>query len=117
MMRRDDVSYFVRRSDVVGIPMEGHVSCPVLDASHGCVASFCSGITVHTATEYPATGLHDDQEGFVVLAGFGWARVGDEEFRLEPETCFLAPAGTPHSVRRDPESVPLAVCWFHGAIR
>ena len=107
---------FVNRKDVAGVPMEGHVTYPMLDESHGCVAGFQSGITVYTTTEYPTTGVHEDQEGFVVMAGTGWAKVGDKESRLEPDVCFIAPAGTPHSIKRDPDSESLKVCWFHGAI-
>jgi len=96
--------------------MEGHVSYPMLDQSHGCVAGFCSGITVYTAAEYPTPGVHEDQEGFVVMEGTGWAKVGDEEYRLEPEVCFVAPAGVAHTVKRDSSSEHIKVCWFHGAI-
>jgi len=56
LTRRDDVSHFVRRRDVEGTSMEGHVSCRMLNESHGCVAGFCSGITVYTASEHPTTG-------------------------------------------------------------
>ena len=66
--------------------------------------------------EYAAPGIHADQEGFIVLEGPGWAIVGEEEFRLEPETSFIAPAGTPHRIRRDPDSVPVKVFWFHAAV-
>ena len=110
------MSYFVNRKNVQSLQSEGHTAYPMLDESHGCVAGFKSGISVYTATEYPIPGVHEDQEGFVVLEGRGWAKVGDEECRLEPEMCFLAPAGVPHSIKRDPDSECVKVCWFHGAI-
>ena len=59
---------------------------------------------------------HEDQEGFVVLAGRGWAKVGNEEFRMEPEVSFIAPAGVKHSIKSDEESEPVKVFWFHAAI-
>jgi mannose-6-phosphate isomerase-like protein (cupin superfamily) len=110
------MSYFVNKKDLQGVQMQGHVSYPMLDESHGCVAGFCSGITTYTVTDYPTPGVHEDQEGFVVMEGTGWAKVGDEEYRLEPEVCFVAPAGVAHSIKRDPKSPYVKVCWFHGAI-
>jgi mannose-6-phosphate isomerase-like protein (cupin superfamily) len=110
------MSYFIARKDVQGTAMPGHVSYRLLSEAHGCVAGFSSGITIYTGTEYPATGVHADQEGFVVMEGTGWARVGGEEHRLEPDVCFIAPAGVPHSIKRDAASPNLKVCWFHGAI-
>jgi mannose-6-phosphate isomerase-like protein (cupin superfamily) len=111
------MSVFVNRRDIQGLSMPGHISYPMLDVAHGCVAGFKSGITVYTATEYPSTGVHEDQEGFVVMEGTGWAKVGDEEQRLEPDVCFIAPAGVAHCIKRDKDSPHLKVCWFHGAIR
>jgi len=110
------MSYFVSRKDMHTIPTTGNASYPMLDASHGCVAGFKSGITIYTATEYGRAGVHDDQEGFVVMEGTGWAKVGDEEYHLQPDVCFIAPAGVPHSVKRDLDAAYVKVCWFHGAI-
>ncbi len=110
------MSYFVNKKEVQAIQSTGHTAFPMLDEPNGCVAGFKSGISVYTATEYPAPGVHTDQEGFVVLEGRGWAKVGNEEYPLEPEVCFVAPAGVPHSIKRDPNSEYVKVCWFHGAI-
>jgi mannose-6-phosphate isomerase-like protein (cupin superfamily) len=111
------MSYFVSRKDVRANVTPSTTGYRLLDESHGCVAGFSSGITLYTATEYSAPGVHDDQEGFVVMEGTGWAKVGDEERRLEPDMCFIAPAGVPHSVKRDAGVPHVKVCWFHGAIR
>jgi mannose-6-phosphate isomerase-like protein (cupin superfamily) len=110
------MSRFIKKKDVTGIPMQGHVTFKMLNETHGCVKGFCSGITVYTTTEYPTTGVHDDQEGFVVIEGWGWAKVGNEEMAIEPDTCFIAPAGTPHSIKKAPDSPDLKVAWFHGAV-
>ena len=110
------MSYFINRKDVKAVHLEGVTNYPMLDESHGCTAGFCSGIAIFTTKEYLPPGAHEDQEGFVVLEGKGWAKVGDEEYRLEPEVCFIAPAGVKHSIKRDPESEYLKVHWFHGAI-
>ena len=79
------------------------------------MAGCCTGISIYTNTEYINPGVHEDQEGFLVLEGSGWAMIGSEEFKIEPEVSFLAPAGKKHSVRRDPDSVLVKVFWFHAA--
>jgi mannose-6-phosphate isomerase-like protein (cupin superfamily) len=110
------MSFFVNRRDVQAITAPGHTGYPLLNESHGCVAGFKSGITIYTATEYGPAGVHGDQEGFVVMDGTGWVKVGDEEQHVEPDTCFIAPAGVAHSIKRDSTSPHIKVCWFHGAI-
>ncbi len=110
------MSFFVDRKDVPSTQGTGQISYPMLDERHGCVNGFSAGITFYTETEYPPPGIHEDQEGFIVLEGTGWARVGDEEHRLVPDVCFVAPAGTAHSIKRDPDAVHVKVCWFHGAV-
>jgi len=111
------MSYFVNRTDVEPERRTGHISYPMLNESHGCLRGFSSGITYYTETEYPAPGIHEDQEGFVVMEGTGWAKVGEEEHRLEPDVCFVAPAGVAHTIKRDPASDHVKVCWFHGAVK
>jgi quercetin dioxygenase-like cupin family protein len=106
---------YVRREDVQGITGPGHVSYPMLGPQHGCANGFSSGFTICHGTEYNPPGAHDDQEGFVVMEGRGWAKVGNEEFRVAPDTCFIVPAGVPHALKKDPDSPDLKVCWFHGA--
>jgi len=112
------MTHFINKKNVQGEPHTelGHTTYPMLDERHGCIAGFKSGISVYTTLEYLTPGVHEDQEGFVVLEGKGWAKVGDEECRLEPEMCFVAPAGVPHCIKRDPDSEHVKVCWFHGAI-
>ena len=84
------MSYFVRKKDVDGVQMEGHISYPMLTEAQGCVAGFSSGITIYTASEYPTTDVHNDQEGFVVLEGTGWAKVGENpHFSLQNRISIL----------------------------
>jgi mannose-6-phosphate isomerase-like protein (cupin superfamily) len=110
------MSYFVNKKQAQSVSAKENFSYPMLDESNGCVAGFKAGISVVTALEYSTPGVHQDQEGFVVLEGRGWAKIGAEECALEPEMCFIAPAGVPHSIKRDPGSAYVKVCWFHGAI-
>ena len=110
------MTFFADRKNVQSDSPKGNTSYPMLNESNGCVAGFKSGISVVTALEYATPGVHEDQEGFVVLEGNGWAKVGAEERQIEPEMCFIAPAGVPHSIKRDPNSKYVKLCWFHGAI-
>ena len=52
----------------------------------------------------------------MVLEGTGWARVGEEEIPLEPETSFIVPAGVGHAVKKNPDSKPIKIFWFHAGI-
>lgn len=109
-------SYFVKLADRQAAA-PGSSSHRMLGDAQGCVYGCSSGIGDYTATDYHiAPEGHADQEGFVVLEGTGWAKVGEEEQRVGPGDCFIAPAHTPHGVRRDPGVPHVRVCWFHGAI-
>lgn len=110
------MSYNVNRKDVQGIQGEGHVSYFLLDEKNGCVAGCKTGVSVYALSEYNKPGVHDDQEGFYVVEGSGWAKVGDEEFPIEPGGSFIVPAHKEHSVKKDPDSGPLMVFWFHAAV-
>ncbi len=110
------MTYFANIADVTPVAGAGHIAYPMLDTAHGCVNGCLVGISVYSSTEYGVPGVHEDQECFVVLEGTGWAKVGDEEHAIRPQTCFIAPAGTPHTVKRDPGSPHVKVCWFHAAI-
>ena len=56
-----------------------------LTAENGCLGGCTSGTTVYAGYEFSAhPGVHEDQEGFYVLEGEGYARLGDLEFQLKP---------------------------------
>ena len=76
---------------------------------NGCA----SGISYYANTAYIPPARHAFQEGFLVLSGRGAARVGEEEFPLEPELSFLVPAGTAHTLKSDSPEKPLVLFWFH----
>lgn len=88
----------------------------LLTEENGCVAGCCSGITIYDETQYGKGGVHEDQEGFFVLEGDGYALIGEEEFEVHPGTSFLAPAGVRHCIRRNEDSCPVKVLYFHSAI-
>jgi len=110
------LSYFVSRAECQPIEIKGGVSKPLLNAAYGCVAGFCSGISFFTAADYPEPAIHDDWKGFFVMEGEGRAKVGDEEYRLEPDVCFCVPAGVQHAIKRGPRFEFVKVCWFHASI-
>lgn len=91
-------------------------SIKFLDEANGCVAGCCAGITFYTSTEYGKGGVHKDQEGFYVLEGEGIAKIGDEEFPVYPGMCMIAPKGVWHCIKRNADSKPVKVFWFHSAV-
>ena len=106
----------VNRKDVETIKGEGHASYFLLDEKNGCVAGCKTGVSVYSLAEYNNPGVHDDQEGFFVVEGSGWAKVGDKEFPIEPDSSFIVPAHYEHSLKKDTDSGPLKVFWFHAAV-
>lgn len=88
----------------------------LIDASHGAIKGFCSGITYYVSDEYGKPGVHEDQEGFYILEGTGTAKVGDEEFAISPGSSFIAAKGVPHTIKRDTKTKHVKVLWFHGAV-
>ncbi len=95
----------------------GGNACDVLTAENGCVAGCKAGFTFYRETEYKKPGVHDDQEGFLVLEGRGKAKFGDEEFDVYPGLVMIAPAGTPHAIKKDKDSCDVKVFWFHSAVK
>lgn len=43
-------------------------------------------------------GVHDDHEGFYVIAGTGKMIIDVEEFDLKPGVSMVAPANVPHAI-------------------
>jgi len=88
----------------------------LIGPEQGAIKGFCIGITFYDKEAYNPPGVHDDQEGFYVLAGRGTAKVGDEEFEIRPGTAYIAQKGVPHSVKKKPGSQPVKLLWSHGAV-
>lgn len=107
---------YVDLNEVMKCSEAGTRSFRLLDEKNGCVAGCCTGVTIYGDTEYPRGGIHDDQEGFFVIAGQGMAKIGDTEFEIYPGVSFLAPAGVHHTIKRDEDSEPVKVFWFHSAV-
>lgn len=102
--------------EVEVIMRDGVKNYQLLTASNGCVNGCCAGISIFSNTEYAMANTHEDQEGFFVISGDGWAKVGETEFPIEPMTSFIVPAGVSHTVKRNAESTPVTLFWFHAAV-
>jgi mannose-6-phosphate isomerase-like protein (cupin superfamily) len=110
------MSIHVHEDDLTMIHGGGHAGAELIGEAHGATNGYCLGIAFYSLETYNVPGIHDDQEGFYVLEGTGRARVGDEEFDIRPGSAFIAQKGVPHSIKKDPGSVPVKVLWSHGAV-
>ncbi len=107
---------FAREENGVLTAFEHHDHMTLLTERNGAEAGCRTGLLYYRQTEYLQGGVHEDQEGFFVLEGSGSARVGEEEFPLEPGTCFLAPAGVYHTIKRNSGCPYVKLFYFHAAI-
>lgn len=88
-----------------------------LTAENGCLSGCCSGTTVYADYEYSLhPGVHKDQEGFYVLEGEGYAKLGDLEFEIKAGDSFIALPGVLHTIKTKPGCRPVKVFWFHSAV-
>ena len=97
-------------------PNKKKTAYTLLDESMGCVNGCRCGISFYRHDDYHGASAHEDQEGFFVLEGRGYARIDGEEMVMEPGMAFMIPAGVDHEMRRDPEYEYCKVLWFHGAV-
>ena len=89
----------------------------LLTEENGCTNGCRSGITEYSNTEFPPHyGAHDDQEGFYVLEGSGFVKLGDEVYEVKAGDSFVALPGVRHTLKSNSEETPLKVFWFHSAI-
>lgn len=88
----------------------------LLTEENGCVAGCRSGITIYADLEYREPGVHDDQEGFFVLEGEGYAKLDDLEFPIAKGDSFIAAPGVAHTIRTKAGCEPVRVFWFHSAV-
>ncbi len=108
------MSVHVHESEIGGI--HGPGGSKIIGEKQGCTGGFCMGISTYKNEEYRNPGVHQDQEGFYVIAGEGLAKAGDEEFAIRPGSLFVALKGVPHQVKAAPGKGPVKVLWVHGAV-
>lgn len=108
------VMFFRHKKDAVEVNSgDGHGSWALLNEENGCTGGCCTGISYYSSVEYTAPAVHDDQEGFYVIQGLGWAKIGEEEFSISPEMSIIVPAGNEHQIKSDNEKNPVYLFWFH----
>ncbi len=108
---------YITAEEVLESQGDGKKSYRLLTAENGCVNGCASGITVYSDYEFSShPGVHDDQEGFYVLEGEGYAKLDDLEFSIKAGDSFIALPGVAHTVKTKPGSVPVKVFWFHSGI-
>ena len=88
-----------------------------LTAENGCLGGCTSGTTIYAGYEFSAhPGVHEDQEGFYVLEGGLYIRLGDLEFPIEAGDSFIALPGVPQAVEYGVIEPEVNVFWFHSAV-
>ena len=85
----------------------------ILDEKNGCINGCKTGISIYDNTEYKKGGVHEDQEGFYVLEGKGFALFGEEEHEIYPGMTMIAPAGVKHQIKRNEDSEAIKIFYFH----
>ncbi len=88
----------------------------LLGEEQGCVNGCCCGVSIYTSKEYGEAAAHDDQEGFYVLEGKGFALINGEELALEQGMSFMVPAHIKHVMKAAADSEACKVFWFHAAV-
>jgi len=111
------MKYHLHENDVPATEGNGLTYKSLITDQFGAVNDFILGVTEYYAEEYQNVGSHETQEGFYVIAGQGFARVGEREFPIRPGTSFIAPRGISHSVKKLPGSIPVKLLWAHGAVK
>lgn len=91
----------------------GSRNYPVFTYQDAPIEGVCASDAEYFNEEYPAPGIHDDNEGFFVYEGYGFATVGKEEQRISAGTCFYAPAGVRHMIKKAPDCESLRIFLFH----
>lgn len=110
------MKHHVHKDDVERVQRKGHTSRELITEKHGAVKGYMIGVSEYTTEEYLTPGIHEDQEGFYVVTGEGKAKIGKKEFDIRPGSAFIAPKDMPHSIKKNPGSVPIKVVWSHGAV-
>ncbi len=107
------MKYFSKADMNAPKPAPGATNYPIfLDGTAPCEGCNAS-VNFYECKEYPVPGVHEDNEGFYVVKGSGWAKVAQEECPIEAGTFFYAPAGVPHAIRKNPDCPELEVVLFH----
>ena len=91
----------------------GHYSVTMLNEENGCSAGLQMGYMIYESAEYLSFAVHDDQEGFFVLEGAGFASIDGEETPIAPGDAIIVPVGKSHSFRKSADVPVLKMFSFH----
>ena len=109
------MNYFAKMPETPDVS-PSHLSFTLLTAANGCVNGCVAGISDYITEDFSPPAFHEDQEGFYVISGNGWARIGEQEQQVSAGDVFIAPAHVAHSMRTLSKDVPLRILWFHAAV-
>lgn len=107
---------FATLQDGIAVNGSGHVGYTLLTEENGCRNGCVCGISHYYEMEYQKPGQHEDQEGFVVLAGCGMAQIGTQEEEVFPGKVFIVPPHELHAIRTFDSKILVEVFWFHAAV-
>lgn len=105
--------YFTKLKEKQVKEFNGANCYPVVKEGEISLKGVTAGVNHVFTTEYPPVGIHDNNEGFYVMSGSGKALVGEHEVEIDKGSCFFAPAGVPHALKKNPESDNMEVFLFH----
>ena len=108
---------YITMEEVIANKGEGRKGYTFLSEANGCVNGCRSGISTYSDYEFnPNPGCHEDQEGFYVLEGEGYAKLDDLEFPIKAGDSFIALPGVRHTLKTKEGCQPVKVFWFHSAV-
>ncbi len=108
---------YITMEEALNAQGEGKRAYKLLTADNGCMKGCCSGISVYSDYEFSMNpGCHEDQEGFYVLEGEGYAKLDDLVFPIKAGDSFIALPGVRHTLKTKEGSQPVKVFWFHSAV-
>ena len=82
---------YITAEEVIEKQGENQRTYRFLTTENGCVNGCASGTTIYANTEFSDhPGAHDDQEGFYVLEGEGFAKLDDLVFPIKAGDSFVA---------------------------
>ncbi len=108
---------YVTFEEVIKEQGENAEGYKLLTEKNGCLAGCCSGISTYGSLEFGThIGCHEDQEGFFVLEGEGFAKLDDLVFPIKKGDSFIAAAGVTHTIKRNENCDAVKVFWFHSSL-
>lgn len=107
------MTYFKKVNTKVFTEPHGSINFPIFTYETAPIDGVCASDAVYMNNEYPPAGVHDDHEGFFVYSGEGYAKVGEEEQDICAGTCFYAPAGVKHQIKKNENCKELRIFLFH----